>query len=155
MVLLVTGIFAFCVLAVLFAGTDTYNDLTRKDRETYQERTCTRFLVAKVRQADGGSQISVGSFSGSDALIFDETIDGEPYRTFLYCYDGWLREYFAGAEAVDMELDGELGTELVPAERLVLKLDGALLRAEITQDGKTSGMVLSLRSREAGGTYEE
>ena len=151
MALAVLGIFAVCVLAVLFAGTRSYSNLTAMDRQAYETRTCTGYIAAKVRQAAEGDNIAVENFGGSPALVIGETIDEEEYKTLIYCYDGWLMEYFADAEAVDMDSDMELGSRLFPAEKMTISLEGCLFEAEITMDGETVPVKLSIRSREEAG----
>jgi len=147
------GIFAVCVLAVLFAGAGSYSRLTETDRQSYEERTAAGYMAARVRQADG-LEMAAGSFGGSDALIICETIDGEDYKTLIYCYDGWLMEYFADAEAVDMDSDMELGSRLFPAEKMTISLEDCLFESEITMNGETVPVKLSIRSREEAG-YEK
>lgn len=156
MALAAVGIFAVCVLAVIFAGTESYNSLTERDRLTYETRTCRGFLTAKVRQAADPEAISLESFGGSDALAFRETSDGEDYVTLLYCYDGWLMEYFTLADGVDMTSDMEFGSRILPAEAMDLQLEGGLLHAEITLEkgAKPLELVLSLRGGEEA-DYEE
>ena len=154
MALTVLGIFAVCVLAVLFAGTRSYSNLTAMDRQAYETRTCTGYIAAKVRQAAEGDNIAVENFGGSPALVIGETIDEEEYKTLIYCYDGWLMEYFADAEAVDMTADMEFGSRLFPAEKLELSLEGALLYAQVTMDGKPVPLTLAVRSGEEA-SYEK
>ena len=148
--LVTAGIFAVCVLAAVLAGTNTYNQLAERDRLTYESRTCTGFLAARVRQAAGPEAVSIEDFGGSDALAFYETVEGEDYVTLLYCYEGWLMEYFAVGDGVDMASDMELGSRILPAETMKLQLDGGLLRAEITlaEEPVPLEVILALRGRE-------
>ena len=153
MAILALGIFAVCVMAVLFAGTRSYSTLTEADRQGYETRTAAGYIAAKVRQADG-LELSAETFGGADALSISETIEGEDYKTFIYCFDGWLMEYFADADGVDMEADMEFGSRLFPAENMTLTLEKGLIEAEITTDGRTVPLVLTVRSGEEAG-YEK
>ena len=122
MALLLFGVFAACVLAVLLTGASAYRRLTQRDQEAYLRRTCVQYLATRVRQADSRDCVSVERFGGADALVLTET-DGS-YATRIYCYDGWLMELYSAVDA-DMEpQDGEKVLEL-SSLRLTLE-DGAL-----------------------------
>lgn len=149
-VLLVFGIFAICVLAVLLEGASTYEKINSRDQSVYEQRTCAQYLATRVRQADG--PLAVTSFGDGDAMVFDETMEGESYQTWIYCYDGWLREYFGLAEAEPLP---ELGEQVLKAEYLSLTLDGNLLWLLLEDEaGEETELQLYLRS---GGEarYEE
>ena len=91
----------------------------------------------------------MADFQGCDALELTETIDGTPYITRVYCYDGYLRELFSAAEAQMTPADGE---KVLEAQALTVEWmngDGGeqLLEMELTNaDGTTQRVVLSVRS---------
>ncbi len=144
MALLLFGVFAACVLAVLLTGANAYRRLTQRDQEAYLRRTCVQYLATRVRQADSRDRISVESFGGADALVLTET-DGS-YTTRIYCYDGWLMELYAAADA-DMEpQDGEKVLEL-SSLRLTLE-DGALTADTVDTAGASGTLRMTLRSGE-------
>ena len=144
MALLLFGVFAACVLAVLLTGASAYRRLTQRDQEAYLRRTCVQYLATRVRQADSRDRVSVESFGGADALVLTET-DGS-YTTRIYCYDGWLMELYAAADA-DMEpQDGEKVLEL-SSLRLTLE-DGALTADTVDTAGASGTLRMTLRSGE-------
>jgi hypothetical protein len=145
--LLLFAVFAVCVLSVLLTGTDIYGRLTRRDQASYQSRTAAQYLATRVRQADRQGGVSVGSFGDGDALVLEEDVDGERYLTWVYCYDGQLRELLT-AEGNTLEPDA--GEEILPADGLCLELDGSLLTAQVLEDGVWQTVRLSLRSGEGG-----
>ena len=152
--LLTMSIFVVCVVSILFTGAGVYSNLAETGRSTYETRTCTGFIAAKVRQADGDAGISAGRMGESDALVFSQLIEGDRYNTYIYCHDGWLMEYFADAAAADIENDSNLGSRLVPAENLSVTLNNNLLTAEVTIPGEKETVNIYIRS-EGGGTHEE
>ena len=144
MALLLFGVFAACVLAVLLTGANAYRRLTQRDQEAYLRRTCVQYLATRVRQADSRDCVSVERFGGADALVLTET-DGS-YTTRIYCYDGWLMELYAAADA-DMEpQDGEKVLEL-SSLRLTLE-DGALTADTVDTAGASGTLRMTLRSGE-------
>ena len=53
--LVLFGLFAGCVLAVLLTGAGAYRRLTGRDRASCESRTRMQYVAARVRQADGGT----------------------------------------------------------------------------------------------------
>ncbi len=143
MALVVFGIFAVCILAVLLLGADTYENFRERDQQAYAERTCVQYLATRVRQAESETGIRVTSVGDSEALVLTETLEGETYETWIYCYDGWICEYFteAGLEAPEPEL----GEPVLEAERLGISLEDGLLQIGAEAGGKELSLVLSLR----------
>ena len=140
-VLLLTAVFAACVLMVLLTGAGVYRRLAERDRETADRRTAVQYVATKVRHADVLDAVSVEDFDGVDALVLREDYDGDVYLTRVYCYDGWLRELFAAAETELTPADGE---KVLAAEALELTLENGVLTAVTAEDV----LALALRSGE-------
>ena len=143
MALLLFGIFAACVLAVLLTGADTYRRLTERDQAAYDSRVCIQYIAARVRQADRDNGVSVEPFGGRDALILTE--EGG-YATYVYWHEGYLMELYT---SVDGDLAPEDGEKLMASGGLELSLEDGLLTVDITQGtGEQDTLCLSLRSGE-------
>lgn len=141
--LLLFGVFAVCVLAVLLTGADSYRRLTDRDQAAYERRTCTQYIATRVRQSDRAGAIRVEDFDGSAALVLDADLD---YATWLYCRDGWLMELYCLAEE---RLKPEDGQQLMEAESMELTLEENLLSIRVvTSQGAEDTLLLSLRSGE-------
>lgn len=145
--LLLFGVFAVCVLAVLLTGADAYRRLTLRDQAAYERRACTQYIATKVRQADLADRLSVADMDGVQALVLG---GDEEYVTYIYCYDGWLRELYLWCEEPPAPQDGR---ELIQAEGLDLSLEDGLLTVRVTQgSGRADTLLLSLRSGEGAGS---
>lgn len=141
--LLLFGVFAVCVLAVLLTGADAYRRLTDRDQNAFDRRTAVQYLATRVRQADGG--VAVESFDGVTALKLDAQSD---YPTWLYCYDGQLMELYCYYEERPGPEDGQ---PLMALEGLDVELEDGLLTLRVTQPGgETDTLLLSLRGGEGG-----
>ena len=142
--LLLFGVFAVCVLAVLLTGADAYRRLTVRDQAAFDRRSCTQYIATKVRQADAGDgNIAVEDIGGAQALVLDA---GQEYVTYLYSYDGWLWELYTWAGEPPVPGDGR---QLLETERVSWSLEELLLTAEITLSGGTEDtLLLNLRSGE-------
>ena len=143
MALLLFGVFAVCVLAVLLTGAEAYRRLTQRDRAAYDRRTCVQYVATRVRQADALDGVLVEDFNGTACLTLS---DGEDYVTRVYCHDGYLMELYCDA---GVELAPEDGEQIMPAQALDLSLeDGLLTIAATDAQGAQNILLLSLRSGE-------
>ena len=125
--LLLFGVFAVCVLAVLLTGASAYQRLTQRDMAAYDSRVCIQYIAARVRQADRDNGVSVEPFGGRDALILTE--EGG-YATYVYWHEGYLMELYT---SVDGDLAPEDGEKLMASGGLELSLEDGLLTVDITQ----------------------
>ena len=145
LMLLLFGVFAVCVLAVLMTGAKAYRGLVDRDQAAYDRRTCVQYIATKVRQGDLTGGVNLEPFGDAAALCLK---DPEGFITRLYCIEGWLMELYTFQDA---ELKPEDGEKIMPLESLSFSLEDGLLTAEI---GSTGGAVdvlrLSLRSEEGG-----
>jgi len=126
--LLTLTVFALCVLLVLLTGASVYRDLVSREEASYTRRTALQYLTTRVRQAES---VKAGDFDGCQALILEDTIDGETYTTRVYCHDGWLRELYSVAGA---KLSPENGEALLEADSLTVSLDDRLLTVTLAED---------------------
>ena len=147
--LLVFGIFAVCVLLVLLQGADTYQKIHERGQAAYEQRTAAQFLAAKIRQADG--TVGVASFGDGEALIFEEMIEGETYASWIYCYDGWLREYFGTVEEEPLP---EFGEPVLEAGYLSMMLEDDLLWI-LLEDSEGVDQEFQIYLRSGGEAYYE
>lgn len=143
--LLLFGVFAVCLMAVLLTGANTYRALTERDQAAYDYRVCAQYLAARVRQADRLNGVRVAEFGGRDALILHEDINGADYVTYVYVDDGYLKELFCAASNEVSPGDGE---DIMPAQSLSAELSRGVLKLSLTtQDGREAELMLSLRSK--------
>lgn len=137
--LLLLSVFAACVLSVLLSGGKVYRTLAQRDADAYDSRTCSQYLLSKLRQAPDANGVSILDFGGSEAIQIAQTIEGDRYVTRIYCYDGWLMELFCLADGAFSPEDGE---KVLPASDLSVTQQQDLLVIGIT-DG--NGQKLQLR----------
>lgn len=148
LMLLLFGVFAVCVLAVLMTGAKAYRGLVDRDQAAYDRRTCVQYIATKVRQGDATGAVRVEDFHGENALRLNDSEAGCVTR--LYCHDGWLMELYTFSDA---ELEPQDGEKIMPLEGLTLTLEDGLLTAVLQMgEGVTDTLQLSLRSEEGGRT---
>ena len=148
LVLVLFGIFAICILAVLLTGAGAYKRLVERQQESYGNRTVPQYIATKVRQADVQGAVQIGTFGGVESLELKEKLSGEEYITRIYCYDGFLRELFSAASGEFAPEDGEC---ILEAEQVDFSLnDGCLQIVVTTAEGEKTKFKLTLRSTEGG-----
>ena len=76
--LLLFGLFAVCILAVLLTGAKAYRRLTQRDQAAYERRTSVQYIATRVRQADRLGGVTLEPFGDGLALVLP---DGEGFVT--------------------------------------------------------------------------
>lgn len=151
LVLLLFGIFAACILAVLLTGANAYKKLTKRDELAFDSRTAARYLETRLHQADEKGRIFLGDFEEEEkkeegqVLFLEEQIDGVSYHTRVYYYDGYIRELFCKAGT---EMTPEAGEKIIPIRKLDFEWgSNGLLCADLTDsDGKEQQVFYRIRS---------
>ena len=147
--LLVFGIFALCVAAVLLTGGKAYQTLTQRGSAANSQRVAVRYLTTRFLQAPAAR---VEDFCGQQALVIREEINGKSYITRVYCYEGTVRELFSSDTAQVSPSDGETVLE---AAALRFSQENQLLTVEIVHpDGIAQQLLLALPEWKEG-QYEE
>lgn len=147
LVLVLFGIFAVCILAVLLTGAGAYGRLVDRQQASYEERTVPQYIATKIRRADVAGAVSVGDFCGVEALELTELPDRE-YVTRIYCYDGYLRELFSTATG---SFEPDAGEKIMKAQQVDFALDETCLNVVVTgTDGNKTEVKLTLRSKKGG-----
>lgn len=145
---LVFGIFAVGIIAALLAGAGAYKRLTQRDSAAYDCRICTSYLTTKVRAADPEniSFVEKGAPEGG-ALRISETIDGEEYVSYIYCYNGWICELYTAGE---FEPEYEFGEKLLEIKSLDMEFEEGIFSADIVTSGGEARHLLVYAGKNMG-----
>lgn len=141
-VLVLFGVFAVCILAVLLSGTSVYNRLVERDENAFDDRTAAQYLTTRIHSAVNAEAVSVTSVDGSDAIRIMESYDDEEFQTLLYCREGWLYELFTMA---DGEVDPEAGERVLPADSIQGSITNDLLRIQLHDKNGEQTVLVALR----------
>lgn len=112
-VLALLGLFALSSLFLITAGSEIYQNTVDNMRTNYEMRTSTSYLTEKVRHA---KNIELTKLMDTDAIAITEFVDSTEYVTYLYYYDGYLRELHTTA-------DNDLGPAILAAGQRITKLN--------------------------------
>jgi len=142
--LVLFAVLAVCMILVLLTGAGVYKRLTERGQKSYETRTVPLYLATKVRQADSAGAVVTEQECGTEVLQLKERIDGVSYVTRIYCYEGYVREWFA---AETLAFDPTAGEKIAPAAELGVSLVEDCLHITVTlEDGTVSEQFLTLRS---------
>lgn len=114
-VLLLIGLFAVLAVGVLSYGVAVYRHLTGLSEETYFQRTALSYFANQIRTFDASGSVTLGTLADVDAIVLRDTMDHTTYVTYLYYYDGAIRQ-----------LAMQEGTQLTPADGDALLPAGGL-----------------------------
>jgi hypothetical protein len=138
-------VFVLCALFTVLTGGKVYENISGRMADNYTGSVALQYFANKVRQGDASGQITVSEIDGTQVLQLRQEFDGEPYVTWIYYYDGSIRELFT-YEGSDLSLAD--GIEVLECEGLSLAVENGLLKVETLGDGGGK-LILSVRS--AGG----
>ncbi len=148
--LLVYGIFAVCILAVLLSGAKVYGRIVARDNTAYESRTSIQYIATKLRQAETPYSVDIISENGIPVLRFQDMESEVLCYSYIYCYDGYMRELYALADA---GFEPDAGEKLMKASSVDIRVEGDMLTVTITgEDGRNRQLRHCLS---AGGTHEE
>ena len=131
------------VLAVLLSASAFRQVSHRSDRLTFG--TSVTYIREKVRQSDTAGAIRVDRLGDCPALVITRE-ERAVYDTYIYCYDGSLRELTIRREVAP---EPSMGRALAPMASLELEREGSLLKILCTDgEGRTLEAAVALRSGE-------
>ena len=110
----------FSLFTLILAGmgsTIYQNGATYLD-ENYTSRTAVAYVSEKVRQHDQSESIFMTSVGDLPALGFRDIIDEQSFLTYVYFYDGALRELFIQE---DRSPEADMGTRIVELSDLSIE----------------------------------
>lgn len=145
--LLLACVFGVTLLGALSTGASVYRRVERRVTESGDRRVGLTYIAAKLHGGDQWNGVAAADFEGVPAVRLTEEIDGFIYETWLYVYDGWLRELFCEADSGLLPEDGEI---IVEARSLsVEEADGLLTLTYVDASGMEETARVYVRS---GGT---
>ncbi len=130
-VLLIFVGFLGTAIMLVTLGTNEYHRIVDGMQVNDGVRIAAAYLTQKVHQMKGTEAITVGELEGNSALMLRQRIGNRDYITYLYVYDGQLRELMT-AESND-SLRPVSGTEILPMQQLTFEDTGrgaVLVRSE-------------------------
>lgn len=142
--------FAAAILMVLLTGASSYKGIVATMEEHYEERTALSYIEAKAHHYDLDGAIAVGQYADQNALQLQEKVNGRSYSTWIYYYDGYVRELFCED---GLQLTPDTGQKIIEAQAFAAEyIEDNLLRVVCTgKSGNQAELFLHIRSIDRGG----
>lgn len=129
-VLALITLFAATSFILVLIGAKQYRFVTNIMNENHENRTAASYLTEKIRQQDAANAITLCDLDGVTALSILATEEGFSYITYIYYYEGTLRELVVTEHSVFTLSSGQA---IIEMQGLELTFESSsLLRAEIT-----------------------
>lgn len=93
-VMILFFLFALTAFVLVMIGVKQYQATADSMNYNYEVRTATSYLREKIRQNDSHAAISIDNIEGTDVLSLKSEVNGIVYYTYIYYYDGYLRELY-------------------------------------------------------------
>jgi len=135
-------VFVLCALFTVLTGGKVYENISSRMEDNYAGSVALNYIANKVRQGDDYQAVTVKQVDGTDVLELSQNLGGEVFYTWIYYYDGYIRELFTDAES---GLGLSDGLEILECEGLKLTMEHRVLVAETIGKGG-SRLMLSVRS---------
>lgn len=142
-VLALITLFAATSFVLVLIGAKHYRHVTDVMDTNYEERTVSSYLTEKIRQHDTRDTITITDLENIPALSIRITERDICYTTYIYFYNGFLRELVVTEDSV---FSLSAGQEIMELQGFHPKfVDHSLIRAEITgTDGEQNILYFSL-----------
>ena len=139
-VLMLLAVFAVSAMLVVVFGAKVFRKTTGDMDDNYDRRIAYFYIEEKLRACDKADMIDISD--DGDMLILHLKGDTNDYITYIYCYDGYLKEQTLPSDA---ELIKDKGNDIVQAYGFECCFSGSnLLKVAVTP---ASGNEMSFVSR--------
>lgn len=106
-ILALLALFAITSFFVIIIGARQYHSIADRMTENYETRTASSYLVEKFNQHDVAGSISIADIDGIPAIALTQTVGEADYTTYIYAYDGYLREITVSKNATITAASGQ------------------------------------------------
>ena len=137
-------VFVLCALFTVLTGGKVYENISARMADNYTGSVALQYIANKVRQGDQAGGIHVQEIDGTSVLEQRQVLEGDEYLSWIYYYDGSIRELFT---SVDSGLGLSDGIEIMECEGLSFSREGSLLKIETAGEGG-GRLMLAVRSTE-------
>lgn len=138
-------VFAVSAMSVLILAANVYASTTSQLRVNDESRTALSYIAEKIRQNDTEGGIAVSSIDGTDCLAMSAVYNQVPCTTYIYEYEGMLKELFVN-DGVAVSLKS--GRDIMELEALSIRQleDCIYLFTAVDSEGTESSLIMSERS---------
>ena len=144
-VFLLGAVFLFLSIGIVMLGGSVYRSVMQGSNENDQIRTTFSYIANQVRRADSDGGVGISQWADREVLLLNQNYGGYAYVTYLYHYDGALRELFV-EKGVELELEAGLPIVWIEGIHFQENGQGLISIQAVFNGGKEEQMLLSTRS---------
>ena len=146
------GVFLICALFVVLFGAKIYKNTVKSSDDSFITRTSYTYITEKIRQNDNSKGIKISEDGANSVIILTRSVNDKDYATYLYCDDGFLKEYTTLASN---ELMKSAGTNIIEMDSLnANKCNENLYKFSLSQGELNTSFYVSVSSY-IGGALDE
>lgn len=141
------ALFAATAFLVVSIGAKQYHSIADSMTANYETRTVSSYLEEKMNQNDVAGSVAVTSIGDFPAIALSETVNDTVYTTYLYCYDGYLREITVSDGTAVLPEDGQ---KIIETKALSIDMVSSNLYCFTITDtaGNTYPLYISLNAKQ-------
>lgn len=145
-------LFALSAIFLITIGADIYGRTVDNMEGNFNTRTALAYVTEKVRQSDVEGQVLIGEFNGHQALVITSRVSDIDYNTYIYEYNGCLKELMCRQDVV---LGPEAGQDILEVSEFMLTpVNEHLINCRVAVDEEQSyELFISIHS--GGASNEE
>lgn len=135
----------FCIFTLILAGmgASVYQNSASHLDENYTSRTAVSYVSEKIRQHDIFDSITLTELENIPALCLSQTIEDEPFVTYIYYFDGALRELFIRQSTLPQAASGTSIVELTSFTMEECSSDGTLYKiTACSKNGRNASVLI-------------
>ena len=134
-------VFTISALTVILLAARIYQSTTDDSQRNYTSGTALSYLTEKLRQ----NEIFLDELDGTQAVVLRQETADASYLTYLYAWDGQLRELYVKEGAT---LSPSAGKSILPVKEFsVEETENQVITFRCTNtSGKTATAVYTIRS---------
>ena len=132
-------VFTISALTVILLAARIYQSTTDDSQRNYTSGTALSYLTEKLRQNDREDGIFLDELDGTQAVVLRQETADASYLTYLYAWDGQLRELYVKEGTT---LSPSAGKSILPVKEFSVE---ETFRCTNTS-GKTATAVYTIRS---------
>lgn len=142
-------LFAIYAILLIIVGARVYQKTIDGMNSNYNARTPFSYVTEKIRQSDRKDTFELGKIGDCEALIIHENVADKDYSTYIYAYDGWLKELIM---AKDATLSPDAGQNIISVSDFsIQKKSDNLYQITITNaDNEEYSFIISTKSIQKG-----
>ena len=144
-VFLLLGIFAIFSTLMVLMSAKAYRGTVDSSATNNSIRVASSYIRTMLRSDDESGTLKIEDVDGIQTITMENDW-GDIYVTYIYLYDGWLREWFAMKEIPFIPQNGETVCELDSMEAV---MEDNLLKVTVSKNGTDIEIYYAPRSADA------